>query len=295
MTYFSWTDAVGGANAEPGPARSRGQLRLNFAIAPGGHTFLDRQYASYPFHVCRAQYLDREIPGLATLYIQSCSGGLYQDDAHSIDIVAAEGASAHVTTQASTIVHSMEAGHAEQGIRIEAKENSYLEYLPDPMILFPSSRLNSRIVLTLAESATVLIADAFLMHDPAGESRLFSSYTSEIRIDDQSATPRALDRLSIDPSRLDIQRVGILGAFGAQGTLVAAMRGGHAESALAVLRAVEHDDSEAMIGASLLPNSAGVVVRILAIDGATLKRVMQACWSACRRAIKGSVAEPRRK
>jgi urease accessory protein len=239
--------------------------------------------------------MDTEMPDLATLYIQSCSGGLYRDDTHSIAIAIAPGAHAHVTTQASTIVHSMEPGHADQDIRIEAEAESYLEYLPEPLILFPDSRLESKIVVALGEGATVLIADAFLMHDPSGESRLFSAYASEIAIEDDSAKPLALDRLSIDPGGLDIRRVGILGRFGAQGTLVAAMRTEYAAPVLGALRAIEDCGPGATIGTSLLPSSAGVIARILAVDGVALKWAMHACWSACRTAIKGTAAVPRRK
>jgi urease accessory protein len=278
---------------ESGRTLVRGRLQVEFA-ATGGRTYISSQYACYPFHICRALYQDPDAPELATLYIQSCSGGLYQDDRLDIGLTADTGAEAHVTTQASTIVHSMPAGRAVQDVRIEARDGAYLEYLPDPQILFPDSRFSSKIAASLSPGATVLLGDAFLMHDPSGGNGMFSTYTSEIAIDD-TGTRLALDRLKIDIGTIDVRRAGILGAFGAQGTLMVAMPGRDVAPVLADLRAVDPCGADAAIGVSVLPRSAGLIVRILARDGVTLKRAMHACWSASRNTLKGSVPAPRRK
>ena len=102
---------------------------------PIGSSYLQRQYASYPFHVCRVHYHDKDHPGLATLYVQSCSGGIYEDDRLDLMLATARGAEAHVSTQAATVVHSMPSGSASQRVRIQCEGGSYLEYLPDPQIL----------------------------------------------------------------------------------------------------------------------------------------------------------------
>ncbi|MGB3022584.1 MAG: urease accessory protein UreD, partial [Methyloceanibacter sp.] len=122
-----------------------GRLELEFAAAPDGRTYLRRQFASYPFHVCRVQFQDRDIPDLATLYVQSCSGGVYEDDRLKLALAAGENAKAHVSTQAATVVHSMPTGRAEQIVRLDCAHGSYLEYLPDPQILFPGSSCRSAI------------------------------------------------------------------------------------------------------------------------------------------------------
>ncbi|HZF35124.1 MAG TPA: urease accessory protein UreD, partial [Candidatus Angelobacter sp.] len=80
---------------------------ITFARDPGGRTYVRRQHVSYPYHVCRALTFAGDPPGMATLYLQSCAGGIYRDDRLRERIVAEEGAAAHLTTQASTIVHSM--------------------------------------------------------------------------------------------------------------------------------------------------------------------------------------------
>jgi urease accessory protein len=84
-----------------------GRLDLAFAADADRRSYLQRQYASYPFHVCRVYYHDQDPPGLATLYVQSCSGGIYEDDRLDVTLATAQGAEAHVSTQSATVVHSM--------------------------------------------------------------------------------------------------------------------------------------------------------------------------------------------
>src|SRR6266576_2789609 len=74
---------------------------LLVAELAGGRTVLRRQHVGYPFHVTRAFQLDRMRPDLATLYLQSASGGLYAADRLALDLVVgatlimAEGFAAH--------------------------------------------------------------------------------------------------------------------------------------------------------------------------------------------------------
>src|SRR4030081_4152773 len=78
---------------------------LLVAELAGGRTVLRRQHVGYPFHVTRLFQLDRMRPDLATLYLQSASGGLYAADRLSLDLVVGAGSALNLTTQASTVVH----------------------------------------------------------------------------------------------------------------------------------------------------------------------------------------------
>ncbi len=104
------TDFVGGSERMPSFDADRDPLgrgveaTLRFAVG-GGRTMLAHQHVPYPFHVTRPFYLDPQRPHLATLYLQSAAGGLYRGDRLLLAIDVAPGGSAHVTTQASMIVH----------------------------------------------------------------------------------------------------------------------------------------------------------------------------------------------
>jgi hypothetical protein len=61
------------------------------------------------------------------------------------------------------------------------------------------------------------------------------------------------------------------------------------------LQKIKLDRHEAVIGSSQLPKSAGILVRLMAIDGAALKRAMHMIWCATRFSLKGSLPAARRK
>jgi len=269
-------------------------LELHFEKSPDERSYLARQYSSYPFHICRPQYVDDALPDLPTLYIQTCSGGLYEGDRLQIRLSAGPGSHAHVTSQASTIVHNTRGGLARQDVFIDASENSYFEFLPDPQVLFSGSRCCLTLTVRKAPNATVLVSDAFLAHDPAGGREVFSSYLGEIRIEESSGRTLALDRVKIDGKLFASAVPGVTGAYAAQGSLVVAGSGVVAEIGDAIA-AASSTMADAVVGASMLPNDCGLIIRVLARDGAALRRVMHDCWCVSRKLLKGSNPAPRRK
>jgi len=142
------------------------QLSLVFSRERQNRTFLKTQYCSYPFHICRAFYLDRDQPDIATVYLQSSAGGLFAADRLQNRFEIHSNARAHVTTQSATVAHRMRNGQSRQGVEIITQADAYFEYMPDPLILFPEADVDSRVEVTLATNACVLICDAFMTHDP---------------------------------------------------------------------------------------------------------------------------------
>ena len=281
--------------AEAGRRLRSGRLELAFAADSDRRTYLKRQHAGYPFHVCRVLYQDEDRPGLATIYVQSCSGGVYEDDRLDMILSAAEGAEAHVSTQAATVVHSMPSGSACLRVTIQCASGSYLEYLPDPQILFPRSHCNSKIAVRLDGDAVALIADAFLCHDPDGHGETFSAYASEIMVENAAGKALAIDRLRVDGQAFRDTCPGISGSYTAQGTVIVAGLALDARAVAKALRDIRFNQDDAAIGSSELPNSAGLLVRVLAADGSALKRAMYRAWCASRLALKGSLPAERRK
>ena len=270
------------------------QAALRFARAPDGRSYIARQRVGYPFHITRPFHFDEAPAGVLTLYLQSVSGGIYQGEDLVMTCAAGAGSAAHVTTQAATIVHRMPAAPARQTVALKAADGALLEYLPDPLIMFPGARLTSVLEIEAAADATVIASESFAHHDPGGEDRRFDSFAAEMRIRDEGGRLLALERYDVEGERLAAGR-GHLARWPAQGSFVVAHRGPENEAILAALRSALTTSDEFYGGASALPNEAGVGVRLLAKDGATLRRGLQAAWRAVRIALYGAPPAPRRK
>jgi urease accessory protein len=276
-------------------AETRGRLEIAFARDPSGRTYVRRQYAGYPYHLCRPLAFAGDPPGMATIYLQSCAGGIFRDDRLHEHIVAEAGTAAHVTTQASTIVHSMDRGDARQQVLIEADAGSFVEFLPDPFILFPQSRFASGLRIRAHESATVIVADSFLCHDPAGAGGLFDRFEGVLRAEDLQGRLFALDRFHTTGAILADRRPGITGAFAAQGSLFVIRQQGTSAPLVDALRKAVADPADVYAGASELPNRRGAWVRVMAADAIALRAAMTSAWQAVREALTGQTPAPRRK
>ncbi|MCW5625713.1 MAG: urease accessory protein UreD, partial [Burkholderiales bacterium] len=196
------------------------QFAVTFARQNGGRTFLRRQHVGYPFHVGRALYLPGDPEGFCTVYMQSCSGGIFQHERLGVVAVADPDAWAHLTTGAATVVHSMPEGYAEQDVLLDARAGSLIEYVPDALILFPDSRLDARLTIRAHRDATVIAAESFLLHDPRGDRRPFDWLRSETRVEDEQGRVLALDRFRVDGSAMQAGVPGVDGGFALQATLM---------------------------------------------------------------------------
>ena len=276
-------------------AAASGRVEVGFGRAPDGRTFVKRQFASYPFHVCRPHYFAGDPADMVTLYLQSLSGGIYEHERLSLSVAAEPGTQAHVTSQASTIVHSMDTGYAELTATIEARDAALVEYLPDPLILFPGSRLSTAVKVRRHEAATVIFADAFLAHDPEGAKRTFDSLDSRLDVEDWEGRLLARDRFVLTGEMHRSRRSAERRDYGALASVVVLTESARLEPLLDTLRSALDGLPETYAGASALPNDCGLRARILSADGASLRVAMHAAWAAAREAITGVRPQRRRK
>ncbi len=272
----------------------QGRLELRFGVGVDGVTHLASQFASYPFHLCRPFRFDGDPPGMATIYLQSCSGGIYEGDRLSVRIEAPEGARAHVTTQAATIVRSMRYAGARHVAVLEAGRGSLVEYLPDPVILFPRARLDTSLLVTAQDGARVIAAEAFLLHDPQGLRRPFSSLSSLLRVE-EAGSARLLfrDRLLAEGEDWTRPNPGV--AAGATGMATVLMLDPNASTLVMRLRFAIDGIAGLWGGVSNLPNARGAICRFLASDGRALRAGVNAAWHATRLHWIGTPPRDRRK
>lgn len=271
------------------------QADIEFTRGPGGATCVCRQRVSYPFHLGRALNMPGDPAGMPTVYLQSCSGGIFQGDDLRLRIVAGAGASAHVTSAASTVVHGMDSAGARQVVGLEAEAGALLEYLPNPAILFPRARLHNGVQVRMDPQATVILGDALILHDPKGGGGAFEFLESETVVRDRAGRLLVCDRFRISGRDLARALPGINGAYAAQATLFALTAARPAAALVEALRRALSPIADVYTAASALPNGAGAWVRVLARDAIGVQSALHAAWAAARTEITGHAPALRRK
>ncbi|MEM9147039.1 MAG: urease accessory protein UreD [Pseudomonadota bacterium] len=260
---------------------------LEFKSGPKG-TYLATQLTPHPFHITRPFRIAGDPHGMATLYLQSSSGGLYGDDDLSLSIRVGKGASAHVTTQASTVVHHARGGVSRMGVDIEAGEGALVEYLPDPSILFAGAHLEARTVLRLRPGARAILCDAVLTHDPHGQGDPFDRLSGETTVIGPQG-PLLADRFDVHGPDWAART----GPWPCHATLTVA--GDGAAGAVCAIRDALTDLPELWAGASAFADRDIAVARILAANGVSLTDALDRAWVAARTALTGAPPRLRKK
>lgn len=268
---------------------------LVFSRDPAGRTYVSRQYMPYPFHICRPLYIEQDPPGMATLYVQSCSAGLLQRDDLRTSLVVEPDAQVHYTTATPTIVHSMEEGRATQETRIEAFPGSLAEYLPEPLILFPGSRLRTSLYVSAHENSSVIAGESFLLHDYTGADGVFDWFESELQIQRPDGAALARDRFRLSGTLFRERHPGVNGEFTAHGSLVVLASGRYIDSIISAIRDELASSANVYAGVSALRDRCGVWTRLLAMNGLALREGMVTAWIAAREVLTGLRPTPRRK
>lgn len=263
--------------------------RLEFAPIQG-RTRLMGQYMPYPFHITQPFYLDDGLPDLATLYLQSSSGGVYRGDRLSLTLMASADARVMVTTQASTLVRHCGEERAETETHLCLESGSRLLYQPDPMILMPGADIVNSLRLTVPKDAVALCCDAYGFHDPAGGGARFARLETRTMVHRPDGSLLVSDRGVIRGEEIGT-RASPLGPFRAFGTILL-IHGDWTDRARTIA-AVEVTGCVA--GASALRNAAGVALRLLAIETGMLARGLAAACAAGFEVMFDRPPQPRRK
>jgi len=262
---------------------------LGFAVA-GGRTCLLRQHVPYPFHVTRPFHLDPGRPDLATLYLQSASGGVYSGERLGLSVATGEGAAAFVTTQSATIVHDCRGRPAALDVRLSLARGSLLAYAPDPLVLFPGAAVRATLDVTLGPGAVAVCQDGFACHDPGGGSAPFDHIWTEAVIRGPEGGLCVTDRGLVAGAMLGTA-ASPLGPYCAAGSVL--LLGRLLEDGKALQARI--DRLGYMCGVSALPNGAGAGLRLLAPDGGLLSLALALATKACFCAASGVDPAPRRK
>ena len=283
-----------GLSAEPCSVTSP-QVSLTFKRDPAGQTFIARQRTTYPFTLTQPFCLDRAPHGMLTLMLQSISGGVYENERLTLDFSVEDGACVHLTTQGATVVHSMREGRvATQQVSIRAGKGSFVEYLPDPLALFPYARFRSSVHIAVEEGATAISGDAFGLHDPEALGRPFGSIFSETVFQRPDGQRRCVDRFEITGHEFVASLPHALQRYQTQGTFWVVSDHDTEELAVA-LQTVLDPLPDIYAGASILPDDAGVWMRVLAVDAVALRNAFHVAWCAVRLCLTGVEPPSRRK
>jgi urease accessory protein len=189
----------------------------------------------------------------------------------------------------------MDANFAAQAQTITLAEDSYLEFLPDPLIPHRRARYLSDTRICIAPSATLLFSEIVQPgrkhHHPEEcfGATLLSIATAASRPDGRALFT---EKLVIEPKRYPMRQTGVMDAFDVFGNVILCAPKDKAEH---IHRRVEAGVDLARgvaFGACRLPNEAGLIFKVLGRDCAQVMAKVREFWAIVRKEVAGADLPP---
>jgi urease accessory protein len=258
-------------------------------VRRGDKSLLAHLYRKAPLLVQQALYWDEHLPGLPCVYVITTAGCVLQGDRLDISIAVGARAMAHVTTQAATKVHQMDADYAAQSQHIDLSENAYLELLPGPVIPHRHSRFITSTEAVVAESATLLSAELLQpgRKHHGGELFEYDLYSSALTVRRPDGTSLFSEKLVAEPWRQPVRQAGAMGKFDIFANVILLTPPRHAAKIFEQIVAGSDDEAGCMAGASRLPGDAGLVYKVLGMETEPVKAKIRGFWDLVRREVVG--------
>ncbi len=246
-----------------GRAGKKGSLRLIFQNDETGKTVIEELFSEVPLQVQRA-LRDDACPKLANLYVVSTSGGILQGDRYRIDVTLKKNSKAHITTQGATRIYSMNSNSATQMINITLHEDSYLEFIPDQIIPYKTSRFYQKVNLDVHDSATMIYSEIIT----PGRVAMKESFEYDVCYlktvsCNQKKIPRFTDIANLEPKSQKLLSFGILGDYTIIGSVYVLSKKDSILKLHGIISNIISKNSEISGGVSYMKDDTGLLVRIL--------------------------------
>lgn len=270
-------------------------LRLGFERRRD-RSVLSTLHRRAPFIVQQALYWDEGMPSMPCVCMISNAGGVLQGDRNKIEIDLAPGATAHVTTQSATRIQEMDANHATQSQTIRLGPNAYLEYIPHPVIPHRGSRFAQETLIEVDPTATLIYSEVLMAgrkHYGAGEIFAYDVFSSLVRAVRPDGRLLFAEKFVVEPGRAPVDTLGLMGKFHVFGNLIVLAPPAIADRLFEGAAPAYDEAAGTAIGASRLPNKAGLIVKALGMESAPVVAALRAFWARAREATTGAILPDR--
>ncbi|MBE9180383.1 urease accessory protein UreD [Oculatella sp. LEGE 06141] len=247
-------------------------LAVQIGLDQYHRSFVQRQYATYPFRLSRSLRLDPTDAHRAYLYIMNSSPGLLAGDRFRISVRLSDRTSLYLTDQSATKVHQMAVDQlARIHYDIEVGAGAGLEFVPEPTILYRNASLEQTMRVTLASTGSLFLSDVMVPGRLArGECFHFHRYFSRLRV----CTP---DGALVFNDAMQIKGEGELtrhAIFASQPILASVMiilPGVNLHALGLDLEQFAHAQTNLTAASSPLPNCNGLLVRVMSSNVPLMK------------------------
>jgi urease accessory protein len=270
-----------------GKAGKVGALVLRLEHDPDRQkTVAKEQYSKVPLYTQRVLYLEESLPSMAYMYIMSPSGGILQGDRYRMDITLKNDAFFHLTTQGATRLYRMDKNYATQIVNITVGEGCYFEYIPDQIIPYRNSRFYQKVTLNTHDNSTMVYSEILVPgRVGSGESFEYDICYLKTNAKNQNGELRFIDIAMLEPKKKSIRNFGVLEGFDVVGTVYILTESKFIRELNDQINSMIESIPKIYGGATILPNSSGVMIRLLGAFATDVRNVIYEVVRISRKVI----------
>jgi len=283
--YLSQPDAM-----YVGCPGKHGYLNLGFELDADGKSILRELDRRAPLIVQQELYFDEEMPELPCVYILSSGGPNVDGDRYVQNFTVGAGACAHISTGAATKLAEMKRNYSGMTQKIVLHENSYLEYLPEPIIPCRHTRFICDTLMQVHPTATAFYSEIYMpgrKHYNGGEIFEYDILSVCTHAERPGGEQLFREKFIIDPAREDLRQIGMMHGFDVFANVIVVTPEDSAAKIYEATSPVYDPSVPLATGITHLPNSAGLLFKVLGSEPGPVKAAVREFCSKVRLAVKG--------
>ncbi|MBD5181880.1 urease accessory protein UreD [bacterium] len=273
-----------------GAPGKHGYLRLGFEIDPRGKSILRDLDRRAPLIVQQALYFDKGMPEMPCVYILSSGGPNVEGDRYQQDITMNKGSYAWISTGAATKLAEMTHNYSGLVQHITLKEDSYLEFMPEPVYPCRHTRFISDTTITIDPTASLFYSEIFMggrKYYKEGELFEFDILSVCSHAERPDGTPLFREKFIIDPKETNPRQLGIMGQYDVFSNVIVLAPKDKADEIYAQTNPFIDRENRVACGITHLPNDAGLLFKVLGMEPGPVKKIVRDFLATFRKVVKG--------
>lgn len=283
-----------------GAPGKHGYLRMRFGFNCEGKCVLRELDRRVPIIVQQELYFDSNMPAMPCVYILASGGPYIDGDRFEQNIELDAGAFAFVSTGAGTKISTMRSNYAGMRQRFTLHEDSYLEFLPEPVFPGQHSRFACDTEIVSDPSATMVYSEIYMCGRRHYRSRLPEGeiYSYDVMsVCTHARRPGARrelfrEKFVIEPYKRFPKRIGVMDGYEVFANVVVLTPPDKASIVYGATDPFIDSGRRLATGITTLPNDAGLLFKVMGNSPGPVKQTVREFASRVRQAVKGVPVPP---